>query len=162
MPSASRKRALTLRRLAVCVQMTVPGIPMVYYGDEAGVEGHKDPFCRLPFPWGSEDRSLTEFYRKIIKARKEEEIFKDGSFLFVYADADILCYERRGEKDKVVVIVNRSGDEYEVQTACEGRDVFTDEVQTTFALKPQSFVWIHLPETSDYNAFVKIAGDMRK
>ena len=162
MPSASRKRALTLLRLAVCMQMTVPGIPMVYYGDEAGVEGHKDPFCRLPFPWGSEDRSLTEFYRKVIKARKKEEIFKEGSFLFVYADADILCYERRGENDKVVVIVNRSDDEYEVQTACEGMDIFTDEVQKTFALKPQSFIWIHLPESSDYNAFVKIAGDMKK
>ncbi|MBR7162287.1 MAG: hypothetical protein IKD07_07715, partial [Clostridia bacterium] len=161
MPSASRKNALSLLRLAVCIQMSVPGVPMIYYGDEAGMEGYKDPFCRLPFPWGSEDRALTEFYRRIIKARKKEELFKEGSFMFVYADADILCYERRLHGEKVVVIVNRSDDEYEVKTACEGKNVFTEECQTTFALKPQSFVWIHLPDDSDYNAFVKIAGDIK-
>ena len=161
MSAASRKRAISRLRLAVCIQMTVPGVPMIYYGDEAGLEGYKDPFCRLPFPWGSEDRSLTEFYRKIIKARKKEEIFKDGSFMFVYADADILCYERRLNGEKVVVIVNRGDDEYEVKTASEGQNIFTNEVQTTFALKPQSFVWIHLPDSSDYNAFVRISGDIK-
>ena len=162
MPTACRKRALSLLRLAVCIQMTVPGIPMVYYGDEAGMEGYKDPFCRLPFPWGSEDRSLTEFYRKTIKARKKEEIFKEGSFLFVYADADILCYERRLNGEKAVIVVNRSDDEYEVKTVCEGKNIFTEEVQTTFELKPQSFLWLHLPDFSDYNAFVKISGELKK
>ena len=116
----------------------------------------------LPFPWGSEDRSLTEFYRKIIKARKKEELFKEGSFTFVYADVDILCYERRLNGEKVVIVINRGDDEYEVKTACDGKNVFTDEVQTTFALKPQSVVWIHLPDHSDYSAFVKISGDVKK
>jgi 4-alpha-glucanotransferase len=50
MSAASRKRAITRLRLAVCIQMTVPGVPIIYYGDEAGMEGHKDPFCRLPYP----------------------------------------------------------------------------------------------------------------
>jgi len=158
MSEASRKRALERLRLAICIQMTVPGIPMIYYGDEAGMEGHKDPFCRLPFPWGEEELSLTEFYRTVIRARKREEIFREGSFSFVYADADVLCYERRDRGEKVVVILNRGKDEYEINTVDGGWDVITDEVGQTFVLKPKSFIWIHLPDDSDYNVFVKIPG----
>ena len=156
MSAASRKRALTRLRLAVCIQMTVPGIPMIYYGDEAGVEGYKDPFCRLPFPWGSEDRALTEFYRKVIKARRSEDVFREGSFAFVYADAEVLCYERRSKGEKVVVILNRGGDEYEIKTAVRGKELLSGAEGTSFILKAQSFVWIHLPDEADYNAFVKI------
>ncbi|MBQ2987728.1 MAG: glycoside hydrolase family 13 protein [Clostridia bacterium] len=156
MSAASRKRALARLRLAVCIQMSVPGIPMIYYGDEAGMEGHKDPFCRLPFPWGSEDRALTEFYRKVVKARRSETVFREGSFSFVYADADVLCYERRDGGEKVVVVLNRGSDEYEIKTAEVGKDVITGAQGKTFSLKGQSFIWIHLPDASDYNAFVKI------
>ena len=158
MSAASRKRALTRLKLAVCIQMTVPGIPMIYYGDEAGMEGYKDPFCRLPFPWGAEDRTLTEFYRKVVKARRSEAVFREGSFAFVYADAEVLCYERRDRGEKVVVLLNRGGDEYEIQTEAVGQDVITGEEGKTFVLKAQSFLWIHLPDASDYNAFVKIQG----
>ena len=156
MSAASRKRALARLRLAVCIQMTVPGIPMIYYGDEAGMEGHKDPFCRLPFPWGSEDRALTEFYRKVVAARRSESVFREGTFSFVYADSEVLCYERRDGDQKVVVVLNRSSDEYEIQTAELGRDVITGAEGKTFSLKGQSFIWIRLPDSADYNAFVKI------
>ena len=156
MSVSARKRALARLRLAVGIQMTVPGIPMIYYGDEAGLEGYKDPFCRLPFPWGSEDRTLTEFYRKVVKARRNEAVFREGSFAFVYADSEILCYERRDRGEKVVVILNRGNDQYEIQTAETGKDVVRGTEGKTFSLKAQSFIWIHLPDTSDYNAFVKI------
>lgn len=159
MSAPSRKKALARLRLAVCIQMTVPGIPMIYYGDEAGMEGHKDPFCRLPFPWGSEDRSLTDFYRKIVKARKGEPIFREGAFAFVYADADVLCYERREGDEKIVVILNRGNDEYEIQTSEVGKEIISDTDGKSFSLRVQSFVWIRLPASSDYTAFVKIRGE---
>ena len=158
MSAASRKKALARLRLAVGMQMTVPGIPMIYYGDEAGMEGYKDPFCRLPFPWGSEDKSLTEFYRKIVKARRDEPIFREGSLAFVYADADIVCYERRDGDGKVVVLINRGDDEYEIQTVENGKELIGGEEGKSFSLKAQSFVWIRLPDESDYTAFVKIPG----
>lgn len=159
MSDAARARAKMLLKLAVCIQMTVPGIPMIYYGDEAGMEGHKDPFCRLPFPWGKEDLELTEFYRKISMARKEEKIFSEGSFLFVYADADILCYERRYQGAKVAVFVNRGKDEYEIHTDHLAKDVFSGEFSMSFSLKPESFTWLCMPDAADYNAFVKIEGE---
>jgi pullulanase len=136
--------------------MTVPGVPIIYYGDEAGMEGHKDPFCRLPYPWGEEDKTLVEFYRTVSLARKAEEIFREGSLLFVYADADILCYERRFGGKKVVIMVNRGKDEYEIHTDAVGREAFTGEESRSFTLLPESFVWIRLPDESGYNAFVKI------
>ena len=110
----------------------------------------------MPFPWGSEDRALTEFYRKVIKARRSEEVFREGSFAFVYADAEVLCYERRSKGEKVVVILNRGGDEYEIKTAVRGKELLSGAEGTSFILKAQSFVWIHLPDEADYNAFVKI------
>jgi glycosidase len=136
--------------------MSVPGIPMIYYGDEAGMEGHEDPFCRLPFPWGAEDTALTEFYRAVVKARKDEPVFREGEFAFVYADADILCYERRDRGEKVVVLVNRGGDEYEIQTALSGKELLSGAEGKDFILKAQSFAWIRLPDESDYTAFVRI------
>lgn len=156
MSPASRAKALTRLRLAVCIQMTVPGVPIIYYGDEAGMEGHKDPFCRLPFPWGKEDAELTDFYRMVSMARKEEHIFRDGSFMFVYADADILCYERRYNGQKVVIMVNRGEDEYEIQTEFLARDAFSGEVSKYFTLKPQFFTWLRMPDNAGYTAFVKI------
>ena len=159
MPDDARERAVKLLRLAVCIQMTVPGVPCIYYGDEAGLEGYKDPFCRLPFPWGKEDAALTAFYRTVSMARKEEDIFKDGTFAIVYVDADILCYERIRGKDKIVVLLNRGEDEYEVHTAFEGREIFSGIVSDSFFLGSESFIWIRLPAKSDYNAFVKIEGE---
>ena len=58
--------------------------------------------------------------------------------------------------EKVVVILNRGNDQYEIQTAETGKDVVRGTEGKTFSLKAQSFIWIHLPDTSDYNAFVKI------
>ena len=156
MSKKSRDLAMMRLRLAVCIQMTVPGIPVIYYGDEAGMEGHKDPFCRLPFPWGEEDTELTAFYRRVSFARKEEKIFCEGRFFFVYADADILCYERRYQGQKVVVMVNRSKDVYEIQTEFPARDAFTEETGKHFVLGGESFTWLRMPEQASYTAFVKI------
>ncbi|MBQ2708647.1 MAG: glycoside hydrolase family 13 protein, partial [Clostridia bacterium] len=56
-----------------------PGIPCIYYGDEAGMEGGRDPFNRMPFVWGREDPELLAFYRKIGQIRRELPVFADGS-----------------------------------------------------------------------------------
>jgi 4-alpha-glucanotransferase len=56
-----------------------PGIPCIYYGDEAGMEGGRDPFNRMPFVWGREDPELLAFYRRIGQIRRELPVFADGS-----------------------------------------------------------------------------------
>ena len=156
MPPAARAKAVKRLRLAVAIQMSIPGVPSIYYGDEAGLEGYKDPFCRLPYPWGKEDTEILDFYRAITKARREEKIFADGTVSFVYADADILCYERRRRGEMVVVLINRGHDIYEFHADCKGKDLVSGAESREFMLGAESFIWIKLPDGVDYNVFVTI------
>lgn len=66
-------------REAVVVQMTWPGAPTVYYGDEAGVCGFTDPDNRRTYPWGKEDVVLVDFHRDMIRIHKENEALRTGS-----------------------------------------------------------------------------------
>ena len=156
MPLAQRERAVKRLRLAVAIQMSIPGVPSIYYGDEAGLEGYKDPFCRLPYPWGEEDEELLAFYRSITKARRAEKIFADGAVSFVYADADILCYERHRRGEMIVVLINRGHDIYEFHADCKGKDIVSGVESREFMIGAESFAWIKLPDGVDYNVFVTI------
>ena len=65
MTDAQRKKARSRLKIASTLQYTVFGVPSLYYGDEAGLEGGHDPFCRQPFPWGNEDKELADHYKKL-------------------------------------------------------------------------------------------------
>ncbi len=156
MPPEMRAKAIERLRLAVAIQMAIPGIPSIYYGDEVGLEGHRDPFCRLPFPWGAEDKELLHFYRAVGRARREEKTFFDGTVHFVYADADVLCFERHRRGQMVVVLINRSSETYEFSADCRGKELISGWEGKEFIVKPGAFVWIKLPDGVDYNVFVTI------
>ena len=64
---------------AVVVQMTWPGAPTIYYGDEAGLVGWTDPDCRRTYPWGAEDENLIELHRELARIRAEHPCLRDGS-----------------------------------------------------------------------------------
>ena len=68
------------QRLASVIQYTLPGVPSLYYGDEAGLQGFGDPFCRGTYPWGKEDKALLEFYKWLGSLRKENSVFVSGEF----------------------------------------------------------------------------------
>lgn len=101
-----RKNALTLLKLASVLQFTVFGVPSVYYGDEAGIEGYGDPFCRRPFPWGREDADLLSHYRALGKLRGEHSALADGEFRFLEHDATSFAFERAGHNERIVVLAN--------------------------------------------------------
>ena len=71
-----------LFRLGVMIQMTWPGAPTIYYGDEAGLCGWTDPDNRRTYPWGREDQELIEFHRQLIRIHKDYQVFKTGSIIF--------------------------------------------------------------------------------
>ena len=104
----ARRRAIRLLKIASTLQFTVYGVPCIYYGDEAGVEGYHDPFCRMPYPWGREDRELIEHYRTLGALRSRHTCFREGSFAFLAHKQHAFAYERRDEHtgDRVVVAVN--------------------------------------------------------
>lgn len=94
-------------KLASFLQYTLPGVPCVYYGDEAGMEGYRDPFNRGCFPWGEEDTGLIAWYRALGKIRKSCTAFAEGEFFPLFAEGDVLLFLRRCPENTVLCAVNR-------------------------------------------------------
>ena len=101
-------------REAVMVQMTWPGAPTLYYGDETGVCGWTDPDNRRTYPWGHEDYELIEFHRYLIALHKQLPALRRGSLKQLLADRQLIAYGRSRGENKCVVIVNNRGDAREV------------------------------------------------
>lgn len=102
-------------KLASVLQYTLPGVPCIFYGDEAGMQGCEDPFCRRCYPWGSEDNDLVEHYRKLGKLRARTEL-QHGSFRIIKADNGIFEFVR---DEKLAVAVNLGDTEYFLPTEVE-------------------------------------------
>ena len=94
--------------LSYLIAATFPGRPMIYYGDEAGMEGYADPMNRMPYPWGREDKVILDAFRKIGKLRSEFAPFRDGSFRVVHLDENLFVYKRKAGKSAFRVFINRS------------------------------------------------------
>ena len=101
-------KGVKLLRLAAVIQYMLPGVPSLYYGDEAGMQGYKDPFNRGCYPWGFENKDLIAFYQTLGKIRKESDCLREGSFYTVSEMLSCLAFERQSEKDALLVIVNRN------------------------------------------------------
>ncbi|MDR1530835.1 MAG: glycoside hydrolase family 13 protein [Clostridiales bacterium] len=99
---------------AVTFQMTWPGAPTVYYGDEAGVPGWTDPDNRRTFPWGREDRDLTVFHKEIIALRKKYSALRNGSLVYLRLDYGLLVYGRWDRNCAAVVALNNNEEEKQV------------------------------------------------
>ncbi len=110
---SDRKRAIELQKLAATVQYTVYGVPSVFYGDEAGVEGYHDPFCRKTYPWGHECGELLDTYRTLGNIRTNNAVFKDGEFAVEYVFGGVIVYSRYNEKQRLTVAVNASDEVHE-------------------------------------------------
>ncbi|HHX57890.1 MAG TPA: glycoside hydrolase family 13 protein [Clostridiales bacterium] len=97
-------------KCAMVLQFFLPGVPCVYYGDESGMQGYKDPFNRQCYNWGHEDKELIDFTKKLIEIRKSSKVFLDGKLIFLTLDENVLVFARaRSERQKAVVIfLNRS------------------------------------------------------
>ena len=96
----------SIMRLAVMIQMTWPGAPTIYYGDEAGLCGWTDPDNRRAYPWGSEDQELIDFHKDIIRIHKDYQALKTGSILFLHGQYSFISYGRFDEQDKFVIAIN--------------------------------------------------------
>ena len=108
-PSAESMRLAKKKLMqASALQFAMPFMPCVYYGDEAGMTGLADPFCRRPYPWGNEDGELMEHYRLITAARAGNAVFRTGNTSFASPDRDVFAAARTGEGE-AAVIINRGG-----------------------------------------------------
>ena len=125
------ERALAISRLkiAATLQFTVFGVPSLFYGDEAGMEGYRDPFCRRPFPWGREEKKLLLFYRKLGKIRKENAVLAEGDFEIISEAPHALAFSRRNEKGNIVVAANCGEARFSVFLPHEATELLTGKKQ---------------------------------
>lgn len=93
-------------REAVVMQMTWPGAPTIYYGDEAGVCGFTDPDNRRTYPWGHEDKEMIEFHKEVIAIHKRYWAFRTGSVKMLMWQEGVLAYARFNDRRQFVIIVN--------------------------------------------------------
>ncbi|MEG1756305.1 MAG: glycoside hydrolase family 13 protein [Clostridia bacterium] len=103
--------------LATALQVSLPGVPCVYYGDEAGMTGMADPFNRGTYPWGSEDTWLQQTFRKLLHARRDSDALKRGYTRMGALSPEVFAVVRYTENGQsaAALIVNRSEAE---QTIC--------------------------------------------
>jgi 4-alpha-glucanotransferase len=74
--------------------MTFPGVPCIYYGDEAGLEGYSDPLNRRTYPWGREHQALLRWYKSIIKIRRQYDALSTGNWISWPVHDDIYGFMR--------------------------------------------------------------------
>ena len=106
-----RARGIVLMKLAAALQYCLPGVPSIYYGDEAGVEGYRDPFNRGCYPWGHEDEELLRWYRHLGQLRRGAAVLRDGALFRIPAGDGVVAFVRAADEsdtsDALLCAVNR-------------------------------------------------------
>ena len=95
-------------KLAAFLQFMLPGMPCIYYGDEAGMTGYRDPFNRKFYPWGREDGNLVSFYRSLARVKKSAPALRSGTVLVLEAGGGRLLLLRQSAEGSVAVCCNQS------------------------------------------------------
>ena len=117
--------------------MTWPGAPTIYYGDEAGVVGFTDPDNRRTYPWGSADYELIDFYRDAILMHRMNPALKHGAFSFVECGWNYISYARFTRDQKILVLINSSGDPVHVNLPAWKAEVPLN--CTLYSIMPEEF-----------------------
>ena len=127
--------SVELLKEAVAIQMTLPGVPLIYYGDEAGLTGGKDPSNRKSYPWGKENDEILEFYKTITAIRVAEDALKIGEIKFLDFNNGVLGYERFIDKDRIIILVNTLEKEERISLSnIEGRVVDLLDINKDYIL----------------------------
>ena len=100
--------------MASFMQYTLPGSASLYYADEAGMEGYKDPFNRRTYPWGREDQELLNHHRMLGRLRKEQEALRTGDIEFFHTDDQKIGYSRTLGNTRLRIYINRSSQPWDI------------------------------------------------
>ena len=120
-------------KLAALLQYTLTGIPSLYYGDEAGLTGYGDPFCRGTYPWGNEDTELLDFYKKLGWARRSCTAFKEGKLEFLAVGLGYVVFRRFDKESSAIIGINRWCNAEKITL-----DIDLSEYKTVFGSAPES------------------------
>ena len=150
------KLGVALVKMAYLIACALPGIPCIYYGDEIGMQGYGDPFCRRPYPWGKENGELLDFYKKMGAVRTKNRDIFSGEMRLVFADADVLCIERKSGGKRLCAVINRSADEYVYSSRAESEELITGGKGRDHEIPPTSCALICSADGEEYGVYRKI------
>lgn len=108
--SAQQEKAQQRVRLITQLQMSLPGMPSIFYGDEIGTHGFGDPFCRACFDWGKKDCEIQRFFKNAIAVRKNSAALTKGEFDIVYGDGQTCGFLRYFDTECKFILVNTSAE----------------------------------------------------
>ena len=152
------------QRLCILFQMTMPGAPCIYYGDEIGMTGASDPYCRGAFPWDDRthwDHSLLHFHTRAIAMRHQHTVLRIGDFQTVFAEGQVYAFQRKLHddlhNDVAIVILNAGYDEaritlrpkFQIENGTILRDVWNQSAdQATISAQDGQLANIHVAARS--------------
>ncbi len=151
MTQMERAHAKELLRLAFGILAGLPGVPCLFYGDEAGMEGYRDPFCRRPFPWNRIDGEILAFCRAFGCLRRDEPILYGGRFRILSLTPDAFVYLRTpedGAGDSLLVAASRRTT-LTVTLPMPARDLLSGAMRTRFTVRENSALYLRLPAALD-------------
>jgi neopullulanase len=135
-------------KLAGLAQMTFPGVPCIYYGDEIGLEGREEPACRGAFSWDSDrwNADLRASIRRFVRLRRSRPALRRGSFARVLAQDGVYAFERALGEDRLLVVLNREPRSQTVTLPancgdgrqCAWRDVWTGDIEAGLKGTPRT------------------------
>lgn len=107
-------KGISMMKMASLIQFTLPGVPSIYYGDEIGMQGMKDPFNRGCMQWKNQNKVLLKWYQRLGQIRKGTKALADGEFIPVICENSAIAYERRSNSGSVLVAVNNNETETKI------------------------------------------------
>lgn len=111
LPSYDYLKGISMMKMASLIQFTLPGVPSIYYGDEIGMQGMKDPFNRACMQWDNQNEELLKWYKRLGQIRNGAKALIDGEFVPVFCENSAIAYERVSSDNSVLVAVNNNNEE---------------------------------------------------
>lgn len=144
------KKAVDRVKQVVIFQMLMPGVPSVYYGDEIGMQGYADPFCRRAYDWEGGDEDLRLWYKLAIALRKSSPAYSEGEFENVYKYENGYGFIRYKGEDKHIVIANFSDKEkcFRLDLARFGVYYLSNEIYDEFYGSEDGIYYVSMPPNS--------------
>lgn len=110
----AKRLAIKRLKMLTLIQMSFPGVPSLYYGDEAGLEGYEDPYNRGTYPWGKENQEIFDWMKRVLHYRQEYRVLEEGDFISWPIDDQVYGLKRSKGQETMVILINNSTSEYEV------------------------------------------------
>ena len=143
---AQRAKGVCMLKMAYTILSTIPGIPTVFYGDEVGLEGYKDPFNRRPYPWKNQNNLILEYYKKMGNIRRSYDVYTDGDFQLIYIDNEHLIFKRTKNGVSVITVINNSDRDFKLRVSEKSKSLISESSAREFVLRSES---AELIETTD-------------